>query len=101
MKCLTLWPDCQATRESVDCIAMRPACPVRIADPDACVETVLTRVGRRLVVGLPAGIGKPNLLANAFVRRAASDPSIRLTLVTALRSEEHTSDLQSPCNLVC
>ena len=39
---------------------MRSASPVRIADPDACVETVLTRVGRRLVVGLPVGIGYPN-----------------------------------------
>jgi acyl-CoA hydrolase len=75
---------------------MRPACPVRIADPGACVEAVLTRVGRRLVVGLPAGIGKPNLLANAFVRRAASDPSIRLTIVTALslKTPRWSTDLE-------
>ena len=75
---------------------MRSASPVRIADPDACVETVLTRVGRRLVVGLPVGIGKPNLLANAFVRRAAADPSIRLTIVTALslKRPRWSSDLE-------
>jgi len=75
---------------------MRSAPPVRIADPDACVETVLTRVGRRLVVGLPVGIGKPNLLANAFVRRAAADPSIRLTIVTALslKPPRWSSDLE-------
>ena len=57
---------------------------------------MLTRVGRRLVVGLPAGIGKPNLLANAFVRRAASDPSIRLTIVTALslKTPRWSTDLE-------
>jgi acyl-CoA hydrolase len=75
---------------------MRSSSPVRIADPDACVETVLTRVGRRLVLGLPVGIGKPNLLANAFVRRAAADPSIRLTIVTALslKTPRWSSDLE-------
>ena len=63
---------------------MRPETPARIADSDACVEAVLSRVGPRLVLGLPVGIGKPNLLANAFVRRAAADQSVRLTIVTAL-----------------
>src|ERR1022692_1336596 len=28
-------------------------------------------------------------------------PSTRLRVVRAARSEEHTSELQSPCNLVC
>ena len=75
---------------------MRSASPVRITDPDICVETVLGRVGRRLVVGLPVGIGKPNLLANAFVRRAAADPSIQLTIVTALslKLPRGSSDLE-------
>jgi len=75
---------------------MRPESPVRITDPDACVETVLSRVGRRLVAGLPVGIGKPNLLANAFVLRAAADPSIQLTIVTALslKVPRWSSDLE-------
>ena len=33
---------------------------------------------------LPLGIGKPNPLANEFYRRAVRDPSIDLTIITAL-----------------
>src|SRR2546426_3801251 len=33
--------------------------------------------------------------------RPFRDPSSRATKRTAWRSEEHTSELQSPCNLVC
>ncbi len=75
---------------------MQPADPQRFGDPDACVEAVLSRVGRRVVLGLPVGIGKPNPLVNAFVRRAAADASIRLTIVTALslRTPGWASDLE-------
>lgn len=37
-----------------------------------------------VVLGLPLGIGKPNLVANEFYRRAARDPTLRLTILTAL-----------------
>jgi acyl-CoA hydrolase len=36
------------------------------------------------VLALPLGIGKPNPLANEFYRRAVGDPSIDLTILTAL-----------------
>jgi len=70
--------------------------PVRFADPDACVEATLSRVGKRVVLGLPVAIGKPNPLVNAFVRRAARDPSLSLTIVTALslRVPQGRSDLE-------
>jgi acyl-CoA hydrolase len=55
-----------------------------VRDCDECVEATLERVGRRVVLALPLGIGKPNRLANAFFRRALQDPSIDLTIVTAL-----------------
>ena len=48
------------------------------------VEDVLSRVGKRLTLGLPLGLGKPNRLVNAFYRRAGSDPSLELEIVTAL-----------------
>jgi acyl-CoA hydrolase len=53
---------------------------------DACelVDAVLRRVGRRVVLALPLGIGKPNPLANEFYRRAARDPDMHLTILTAL-----------------
>jgi acyl-CoA hydrolase len=58
--------------------------PLRLGQLDSCVEEILTRVGRRLVVGTPLGIGKPNQLLNALYRRARSDASIDLRIITAL-----------------
>jgi acyl-CoA hydrolase len=58
--------------------------PARYRDPADCVEATLSRVGKRIVLGLPVAIGKPNTLVNAFVARALEDPGIHLTLVTAL-----------------
>lgn len=62
----------------------------------ATVERVLSRLGRKLVVGLPLGLGKPNELVNALYRRARSDPSIELEIVTALSLDPPTggSDLE-------
>src|SRR5205814_7221951 len=48
------------------------------------VDAVLRRVGPRIVLALPLGIGKPNPLVNEFYRRALRDSSIDLTIVTAL-----------------
>src|SRR5256885_12557349 len=35
------------------------------------------------------------------VRRRANQPLPGTEMIVPLRSEEHTSELQSPCNLVC
>ncbi len=48
------------------------------------VESVLARLGRHVVMGLPLGLGKPNRLINAFYERARAEPDIRLDIVTAL-----------------
>src|SRR5436305_179237 len=53
-------------------------------DVGHCVDAVLKRVGTRIVLAMPLGIGKPNPLANEFYRRARLDPAIDLTIVTAL-----------------
>lgn len=53
-------------------------------DVGQCVDAVLRRVGARVVLALPLGIGKPNPLANEFYRRAARDPALNLTIITAL-----------------
>ena len=53
-------------------------------DCDACVDAVLDKLGKRIVLGTPLGIGKPNALLNALYRRAKADSSIQLDLVTAL-----------------
>lgn len=69
---------------------MAQPAPLHFADLDACVEATIKRVGTHIVLGLPVAIGKPNQLVNAFVRRAISDPNLRLTIVTAL-------SLRKPC----
>jgi acyl-CoA hydrolase len=58
--------------------------PEVLAEVGDCVEAVLRRVGRRIVLALPLGIGKPNPLANEFYRRALADPKLDLTILTAL-----------------
>jgi acyl-CoA hydrolase len=75
---------------------MSASAPTHFSDPDACVEATLRRVGNRVVLGLPVAIGKPNPLVNAFVRRAAADRSVHLTIITALslRVPRARSDLE-------
>ncbi|HEV7715493.1 MAG TPA: hypothetical protein VGO53_07845, partial [Steroidobacteraceae bacterium] len=65
-------------------------------DVGECVDAVLRRVGSRIVLALPLGIGKPNPIANEFYRRAARDPSLNLTIITALslRKPSARSDLE-------
>ena len=58
--------------------------PETFADVGHCVDAVLRRVGSRVVLALPLGIGKPNPLVNEFYRRARRDPGLELTILTAL-----------------
>jgi acyl-CoA hydrolase len=58
--------------------------PELFQDPDACVDRVLSRVGNRIVLGTPLGIGKPNALLNALYRRVKADPKLSLDIITAL-----------------
>ncbi len=58
--------------------------PRAFDDVAECVESTLCRVGPRIVLALPLGIGKPNPLANEFYRRAQRDSTITLKIFTAL-----------------
>jgi len=60
-------------------------------------ETILSRVGKHVVLALPLGLGKPNPLVNALYRRAKADAGIRLDIVTALSLDLPTpgSDLEA------
>src|SRR3954453_1154678 len=60
-------------------------------DVGECVDAVLRRVGPRIVLALPLGIGKPNPVANEFYRRAARDPRIDLPIITALSLRKPTA----------
>ena len=57
-------------------------------DVEKCADEILTRVGKKVVFGMPLGLGKPNELSNALYRRAKKDSSIDLTILTALSLEK-------------
>src|SRR5256885_12504936 len=66
------------------------------------VEAVLAarRAGkRRLLVHLPTGAGKTVIFSH-LARLARRQVLVLAHREELLRSEEHTSELQSPCNLV-
>jgi hypothetical protein len=58
--------------------------PNHYIDVDTCVEETLSKVGRRIALGTPLGLGKANQLVNEFFRRASADPKIDLHIFTAL-----------------
>ena len=70
--------------------------PQMFDDVGEIVEEALRRVGKRVVLALPLGIGKPNLIANEFFRRARGDTSLDLTIFTALslRKPSGSSELE-------
>ena len=70
--------------------------PQMFDDVGEIVEEALRRVGKKVVLALPLGIGKPNLIANEFFRRARGDATLDLTIVTALslRKPQGGSDLE-------
>jgi acyl-CoA hydrolase len=51
---------------------------------EAAVSDLVARVGPKLIVAAPLGIGKPHRLLNAIYRRIAADPSLSLRIFTAL-----------------
>ena len=58
--------------------------PVSYSDVESCVEATIERIGRRIHLGTPLGLGKANHLVNEFFRRAREDPRIELRIFTAL-----------------
>ena len=70
--------------------------PQMFDDVGEIVDEALRRIGNKVVLALPLGIGKPNLIANEFFRRARADASLDLTIFTALslRRPAGRSDLE-------
>jgi acyl-CoA hydrolase len=70
--------------------------PSYFQDVERCVDEIIARVGQRIVLGIPLGIGKPNPLVNALYRRAKADSDLRLKILTAITVEtpKGSSDLE-------
>lgn len=58
--------------------------PTLFSDLELCVDSILSRAGKRIVLGIPLGIGKPNALVNALYGRAKRDATLSLEIITAL-----------------
>ena len=55
---------------------------------DDCLDDLSTRIGPRLNLGIPLGVGKPNALVNALYARAQNNPGLKLRILTALSLEK-------------
>ena len=65
--------------------------PMIHEDVDACVDAIISQVGKHITLGLPLGLGKSNHLANALYARAVADQSLQLRILTALTLEKTQS----------
>ncbi|MCW5747262.1 MAG: acetyl-CoA hydrolase [Alphaproteobacteria bacterium] len=70
--------------------------PAQFQDPDSLADAIIAAVGKRIVLALPLGLGKANHVANALFARAQADPSVHLSIFTALTLEapRGASDLE-------
>jgi hypothetical protein len=61
--------------------------PQKFTDPARIADAIVEKAGKKLVMALPLGLGKANHIVNALFARATADPSIHLTIFTALTLE--------------
>src|SRR5215468_423585 len=62
--------------------------PQNFSEASAVAASIIATSGKRIVLGLPLGLGKANHIVNALFERAAADRSIKLTIFTALTLEK-------------
>ena len=58
--------------------------PTYFNDYEIAAKKIIAHVGKKIVLGVPIGIGKPIGLLNAFYRLALDDKEISLTILTGL-----------------
>lgn len=59
-----------------------------VTTSELCVDAIIEKVGKDIRIGMPLGLGKPVQLINALYERAKLDPTIKLTILTALSLEK-------------
>ncbi len=62
--------------------------PLYYTNVAACVDEMIRRVGKTIVFGMPLALGKSHPVVNELYRRAKNDPSISLTIISALALEK-------------
>lgn len=58
------------------------------SDLNKTVDAIIDYIGKDIRLGMPLGMGKPAQLVNAIYERAKADPTIQLTIITALTLEK-------------
>lgn len=61
--------------------------PEPFDDADALAARIAQKIGGKIVLALPLGLGKANTIANAIYSRAAANPTQPLSIFTALTLE--------------
>ena len=61
--------------------------PAQFDSPDRLATAIVEAIGKKIVLGLPVGLGKAVHVANALYEKAVDDPAISLTIFTALTLE--------------
>lgn len=64
--------------------------PEKYDDVEKCVDDLIAKVGKKIVMAIPLALGKPVQLTNAIYRRVKEDPSLHFTLLTAVTLEKPT-----------
>jgi len=62
--------------------------PAHFESAERLADAIIERVGKKIVLALPLGLGKANHVANVLFARAAADPSLSLRIFTALTLEK-------------
>lgn len=62
--------------------------PAHYDNAEKLADDLIRDIGKKIVLALPLGLGKANNIANVLFKRAAADPSISLTIFTALTLEK-------------
>src|SRR5580704_12517829 len=62
--------------------------PAHFESAERLADAIIARVGKKIVLALPLGLGKANHVANVLFARAAADPSLSLRIFTALTLEK-------------
>src|SRR3989454_12574234 len=92
----TLFPYTTLFRSSLELLVLCSGLPGEVNPGGTC--TIMTRFSGMSMLLLDDGSDRESLLG---LSRYDVGPAHYFVAVRVWRSEEHTSELQSPCNLVC
>ncbi len=74
--------------------------PVILNQADQAVKFVLEKVGKKITLGIPLGLGKPNQFVNALYVHVANNPELSLRIITALSLEKPKASNEFEARLV-